>query len=243
MTDNGPDGDPIVRAWSAAFPGVFTPIDQAGDELRAHFRYPENLFQTQATQFANYHVTDTEVFYQKQDFWQIPEDPTTAQEVSATTTTAVANSRIRPYYLLLKAPGDTTERFQLASDRDGLLSVESASVREHLTIDMALWLGYANDPLTISRTTPTTDRTREGSLVGNQFGGELVAAVGLFDHAQLALVVPLVLSQSDDISGSYPTMPTAPDSSFAIGDLRLVPRDPAPVAVEVPRPAEADMVV
>jgi hypothetical protein len=111
--DGGPDGDPIVRAWAAAFPDLFTPIDEASDDLRAHFRYPENLFQTQATQFANYHVTDTEVFYQKQDFWQIPEDPTTAQEVSATTTAAVVNSRVRPYYLLLKAPGDTTERFQL----------------------------------------------------------------------------------------------------------------------------------
>lgn len=109
--DNGPDGDPVVRAWSAAFPGLFTPIDQAPEELRAHFRYPENLFQTQATQFANYHVTNPEVFYQKQDFWQIPEDPTTAQEVP--TGSAVTNSRIRPYYLLLKTPSDTTERFQL----------------------------------------------------------------------------------------------------------------------------------
>ena len=108
--DDGPDGDPIVRAWAAAFPGLFTSIDEAPQALREHFRYPENLFQTQATQFANYHVTDTQVFYQKQDFWQIPEDPTTAQEASAG---APANRRIRPYYLLLKAPGDTTERFQL----------------------------------------------------------------------------------------------------------------------------------
>ncbi len=109
--DDGPEGDPIIRAWAAAFPGVFTPMDQASDALRAHFRYPENLFQTQATQFANYHVQDTEVFYQKQDFWQIPEDPTTAQDPAAAST--VANLRIRPYYLLLKSPNDTTERFQL----------------------------------------------------------------------------------------------------------------------------------
>ncbi|MGZ5319243.1 MAG: UPF0182 family membrane protein, partial [Actinomycetota bacterium] len=109
--DDGPDGDPIVRAWAAAFPGLFTSIDKAPLALREHFRYPENLFQTQATQFANYHVTDTQVFYQKQDFWQIPEDPTTAQEAAAGAT--VANPRILPYYLLLKTPGDTTERFQL----------------------------------------------------------------------------------------------------------------------------------
>jgi uncharacterized membrane protein (UPF0182 family) len=109
--DDGPDGDPIVRAWAAAFPDLFTSIADAPQALREHFRYPENLFQTQATQFANYHVTDTEVFYQKQDFWQIPEDPTTAQNLTGTTT--IANRRIRPYYLLLKTPGDPTERFQL----------------------------------------------------------------------------------------------------------------------------------
>jgi uncharacterized membrane protein (UPF0182 family) len=108
--DDGPDGDPIVRAWAAAFPDLFTPMDEAPDALRAHFRYPENLFQTQATQFANYHVTDTEVFYQKQDFWQIPEDPTTAQEATAT---GAAPAKIRPYYLLLKTASDVTERFQL----------------------------------------------------------------------------------------------------------------------------------
>ena len=109
--DDGPDGDPIVRAWAAAFPGLFTSIDEAPQALREHFRYPENLFQMQATQFANYHVTDPQVFYQKQDFWQIPEDPTTAQE--AVRRRAPPTVRIRPYYLLLKAPGDTTERFQL----------------------------------------------------------------------------------------------------------------------------------
>ena len=110
--DDGPDGDPIVRAWGEAFPDLFTSMDLAPQELREHFRYPENLFQTQATQFANYHVTDTQVFYQKQDFWQIPEDPTTAQEAIADGT-AVVNRRIRPYYLLLKTPGDSMERFQL----------------------------------------------------------------------------------------------------------------------------------
>ena len=50
--------EPIMQAWNRAFPGVFTSIDEAPEEIRAHFRYPENLFQTQAFQFANYHVQD-----------------------------------------------------------------------------------------------------------------------------------------------------------------------------------------
>ena len=64
-------------AWSKAFP---EPVHAGDRRVRraslSHFRYPENLFQMQASQFANYHVTDPAVFYQKQDLWQIPIDPT-----------------------------------------------------------------------------------------------------------------------------------------------------------------------
>ncbi|MFI5393812.1 MAG: UPF0182 family protein, partial [Myxococcota bacterium] len=96
-----------------------TPIEDAPSDLQEHFRYPENIFQTQATQFANYHVTDAQVFYQKQDRWEIPADPTVGLTTTGTapvepiapTTTSAA--RLRPYYLLMKAPGDTVERFQL----------------------------------------------------------------------------------------------------------------------------------
>ena len=53
-------------------------MSDASADLQAHFRYPENLFQVQASQFATYHVTDPAVFFQKQDVWQIPIDPTVA---------------------------------------------------------------------------------------------------------------------------------------------------------------------
>jgi hypothetical protein len=100
--------DPIIKVWENAFPDLLTPIDQAPAELAAHFRYPENLFQVQAHQFANYHVTEASVFYQKQDFWQVPFDPT----IPANTNSNV-NVPIRPYYLLLRLPGDAQESFVL----------------------------------------------------------------------------------------------------------------------------------
>ena len=112
--------DPIIQVWDRAFPGLLTPIEDAPTDLQEHFRYPENIFQTQATQFANYHVTDAEVFYQKQDRWEVPADPTVGLTTTGTapveapvvpSTTSAA--RLRPYYLLMKAPGDTVERFQL----------------------------------------------------------------------------------------------------------------------------------
>ena len=97
--------DPIIRAWAAAFPTLFTDITDAPEDLLAHFRYPENLFQVQAAQYTNYHVTDPDVFYGKQDFWALPIDPTVSTEG-----TQVA---MRPYYVLMKLPGETEETFSL----------------------------------------------------------------------------------------------------------------------------------
>jgi hypothetical protein len=100
--------DPIIMVWENAFPDLFTPIDQAPVDLAAHFRYPENLLQVQAEQFANYHVTDASVFYQKQDFWQVPFDPTIPANTGGN-----ENVPMRPYYLLLRLPGDAEESFVL----------------------------------------------------------------------------------------------------------------------------------
>jgi uncharacterized membrane protein (UPF0182 family) len=83
-------------------------VPRPSDELRAHFRYPEDLFRLQAYQYANYHVTDPTVFYQKQDFWQVPEDPTRPAVEGA-------SNAMDPYYLLMKLPGDSDDGFFLVS--------------------------------------------------------------------------------------------------------------------------------
>jgi uncharacterized protein len=104
--------EPIMKVWDRAFPNVFTPIDEAPEELRVHFRYPENLFQAQAFQFASYHVQDPVAFYRKQDFWEIPNDPTIALTEQQQGTGA-AQPKLLPNYLLMKVPGDAEERFHL----------------------------------------------------------------------------------------------------------------------------------
>jgi uncharacterized protein len=108
--------EPIMQAWDRAFPGVFTSIDAAPDEIRAHFRYPENLFQTQAFQYANYHVEDPAAFYRKQDFWEIPTDPTiqsAGTEQAASPVPGSSARKLLPSYQLLRLPGDADERFHL----------------------------------------------------------------------------------------------------------------------------------
>jgi len=56
-------------------------------------------------QYTNYHVTNPDVFYGKQDFWAIPVDPTISSETS--------QFGMRPYYVLMRLPGDTEESFVL----------------------------------------------------------------------------------------------------------------------------------
>jgi uncharacterized membrane protein (UPF0182 family) len=138
--------DPIIQVWDRVYPDLFEDMATAPEELRAHFRYPENLFQVQATQYANYHVTEPEVFYQKQDRWEVPADPTQqdlAVDVGTTTATSVdGGPRLRPYYLLMRAPGETTEEFQLV-----LPFVPEGRQ------NMVAWLGASSDPASYGRLT------------------------------------------------------------------------------------------
>jgi uncharacterized membrane protein (UPF0182 family) len=95
--------DPLIQVWQRAFPELFT-TQAAPLELQEHFRYPENLLQIQATQYANYHVTDSRTFYSRENFWELPNNPTAQGE---------AAQKTRPYYVLLKLPGETEEEFVL----------------------------------------------------------------------------------------------------------------------------------
>ena len=104
--------DPIIQVWQSAFPDLFTPMSEATEDLLAHFRYPENLFQVQAWQFTAYHVTDPTVFYGRQDFWEFPGDPAAAQ-VDAEQVTTTALPPMRPYYVLMRLPGEQVETFSL----------------------------------------------------------------------------------------------------------------------------------
>ena len=40
-------------------------------DLRAHVRYPELLLQLQASVYGLYHMTDPEVFYNREDLWSV----------------------------------------------------------------------------------------------------------------------------------------------------------------------------
>ncbi|MGE4054703.1 MAG: UPF0182 family protein [Vicinamibacterales bacterium] len=64
--------DPIAATYQRIFPGLFRPIAEMPASLRSHVRYPQDIFAIQASVFATYHMTDPDVFYNREDQWEIP---------------------------------------------------------------------------------------------------------------------------------------------------------------------------
>ncbi|HEX2778068.1 MAG TPA: UPF0182 family protein, partial [Gemmatimonadaceae bacterium] len=64
--------DPIIRTIARMYPGLLQPLDSMPADLRAHVRYPEDLFRVQTTLYATYHMVNPETFYHREDEWQIP---------------------------------------------------------------------------------------------------------------------------------------------------------------------------
>ncbi len=64
--------DPLIRTWARAFPGIFTPLDRMPADLRAHIRYPDDIYRIQTRLYTTYHMDAPEDFYHREDQWQIP---------------------------------------------------------------------------------------------------------------------------------------------------------------------------
>jgi uncharacterized membrane protein (UPF0182 family) len=65
-------GDPLIQTWARIFPGIFLSMDSMPADLRAHIRYPDELYRLQTGLYTTYHMSAPEDFYQRNDQWQIP---------------------------------------------------------------------------------------------------------------------------------------------------------------------------
>jgi len=94
--------DPLIQVYQKIYPGVYRPLSEISPDLRRHLRYPEDIFRIQTFIFSKYHMADPQVFYNKEDLWQIPviagggsEDP------------------MAPYYTIMRLPQEKREEFIL----------------------------------------------------------------------------------------------------------------------------------
>ncbi|MCC5954101.1 MAG: UPF0182 family protein [Acidimicrobiia bacterium] len=124
--------DPIIDAWRATFPDLFADVSEMSAELRAHIRYPMDLFQVQTAMWGRYHIDDPREFLESSNEWSVaPAAPSTAEALpgglaAAPPTTQAGqtliptqnnpnggarSSRINPYYQILQLPDDPRPTF------------------------------------------------------------------------------------------------------------------------------------
>ena len=94
--------DPVIQTWERIYPNMFKPMSEMPADLHAHIRYPEDFFLVQTDIYRTYHMTDPQVFYNREDLWDF------ARENYADQTTAM-----RPYYVIMRLPGESTAEYIL----------------------------------------------------------------------------------------------------------------------------------
>ena len=90
--------DPIIKTYQNIFPNLFKDLSEMPKTLRDHIRYPSDLFAIQTFIYATYHMKRPQVFYNKEDQWEIPE---------------IDGRVMQPYYTIMKLPGEEKEEYIL----------------------------------------------------------------------------------------------------------------------------------
>ncbi|MHB8635007.1 MAG: UPF0182 family protein, partial [Fimbriimonadaceae bacterium] len=108
--------DPILQSYESIYPGLIHPLSEVSPELKAHFRYPEDLFSAQTEVLCTYHVTDPQQFLSNGDAWSIPNERGLNGE---------DREASRPYFIEMRLPDGAADEFLLIrgftpSTRDNL---------------------------------------------------------------------------------------------------------------------------
>jgi len=94
--------DPLIKVYQRIFPGVFLPLSAMPADLRAHIRYPEDIFRIQTYIYSVYHMNKPQIFYNKEDLWEIPSIAASGSQQT-----------MSPYYTIMRLPQEKQEEFIL----------------------------------------------------------------------------------------------------------------------------------
>lgn len=95
--------DPLIQTWAKIFPSLFESMDNMPPGIRAHRRYPEDLFRVQSEIYRVYHMENPNTFYNQEDVWEIP-----AEEFRQT-----GRQSMEPYYVIMRLIGEEEAEFVL----------------------------------------------------------------------------------------------------------------------------------
>lgn len=97
------DTDPILKTYAAIFPKLFQNMEQMPEKIKAHLRYPQYLFDIQSQIYATYHMSDPQVFYNREDKWDIPTEMYQGEERT-----------MESIYSTYRIPGEKNAEFLLS---------------------------------------------------------------------------------------------------------------------------------
>lgn len=205
--------DPILRAWRAAFPEMFTPVTEAEPELVQHFRYPEDLFRVQSNAYGRYQFDDATLFFNRDAAWNVSQEvPRSPEGVVPTATTVEGEQtpaesdtidgsdsglqRISPYYTIFQPPGGVPEDGYFAMLRS-FVPFSADDSRKELRALMVV----SSDPATYGRITVYEMQTPLPP------GPATVAAEFDSDAVISEVITPLDLRGSRVVFGDLQTVP------------------------------------
>ena len=100
------NSDPLIDTYSKIFPNIFRPLSEMPPDLREHIRYPIDIFKAQSNKYLEYHMQDSQIFYNNEDLWNIPQEKF-GQSAEL--------QKVEPYYLVMNLPGNDDTEFVLLS--------------------------------------------------------------------------------------------------------------------------------
>jgi hypothetical protein len=98
------ENDPLIQTYARIYPGTLKPLSEMPEGLRAHLRYPEDIFKLQSQIYSTYHMDQPQVFYNKEDLWA-------AASIGASD--GKTQTPLDPYYTIMKLPSERNEEFIL----------------------------------------------------------------------------------------------------------------------------------
>jgi uncharacterized membrane protein (UPF0182 family) len=96
--------DPIIQTYEHLFPKLFHPYSEMPADLRRHARYPVAMFRAQAEAYRSFHMRDPQVFYNKEDIWDIARNLFGQSEQP---------EPVQPTYIVATLPGETKPEYLL----------------------------------------------------------------------------------------------------------------------------------
>jgi uncharacterized membrane protein (UPF0182 family) len=148
--------DPILQAYSSAFPNMFVPLSKMPAALQAHLRYPQDIFSIQSAIYGRYHLTNSQAFYSASSAWQL--SPTAgagpqSQALLAQNTynnqgqlISTTPARMSPQYQVYALPGTDPDK-QVFTVSDGFVPASQSSLSSAgQNFNLTAWMVALSDP-------------------------------------------------------------------------------------------------